>query len=459
MFDYIQVENLDPRLITVSSNGKIETSLFADTLFLKGLLGQNNTFAKAVGDINFTSTDPLLSIIALSGSIQFSSSFERTKVSSVWCDGFYLNGDITIVSDKGFTPSAQGNDVFLAPNAVHSLGGKNSDLTLFGLGNVLLFTNTEQNSINLSLDVIDDTNIDPNSYIDAKAVVASQGISVSRDLIPEFLHFQQGAVQGLTGVVLLDSTIGQLTVANVALDSVNLFENAGQLVISGNTPSVSFSSGTQCSSVFMPASYSGSFSSFTHLFSGIYYQSVPLSKYPLSLEIDFSSNNTGFAQDFSTVLSYQERVYYTQQLTPLNSGISSKFINMMNNPDNLSGSTLTNYYAMLSDLMGNYIVLTNFGTPYSSLTGSIGLYPGKSGTYLPIVTGILSPSTVTILNSFVSDKLSLNSTNALLNLPSDLVYYYELQTPSGSTSPNLVLFLKSPTATPPTGTYKGLFAA
>jgi hypothetical protein len=461
MFEYIQVENLDPRLITVSSNGKIETSRFADTLFLKSLLGQNNTFVGGVGDIIFTSTDPLLSIVNESGTIYFSSSFERTLVKNVWVDGRYLQNTVEFVSDTGFTCTSEGLGIRLNPNSVHSLNTKTGDISIFGLGNTLLFTDNDQGSISISLDTVDATNIDTSSFINAKKVQSRAGLSVSRDLTPDFIQFTADSnsavvIQGLSSVTVDAPVIGQVSASTLSIGSSTISENSGQIIFSGAS-SLALGSGNHLSACFFTPAYSGLFSNFTHIGSGVYYQSVPLSGNPLTLEIDFSSSNVGFGSDFSSVLSFEERIYYTQQLAPLSSGVSSKFISLMDNPDSLTGTTLTNYYAMLSDLMGDYIVLSDFGTPYASLTGSIGLYPAKSGIYLPIITGVLTTGTVNTLNSFTSSKLALNAVSDMLDLPSDLVYYYELQTPSGSSTPNLVLFLKSPTQIPPIGSYRGIF--
>lgn len=462
MFDYIAVENLDPRLITVTSGGKIQTDQFADTLFLKSLMGQNNVFSSAVGDIVFTSTDPSLSIINQSGTIYFSSSYERTLVSSIWSASNYLSDTVALNSDEGFTCSSVSTGVLLSPNAVHSLNTKVGDLSLFGLGNLSLFTDTEQNSLNLSVLKIDDTNIDINSNILAGKIQAEVGVSLARDLMPDFTHFGNTSnllsIQGLSGVVLEKPTIGQVTASKVSLSATGaIFSNSGQLVFSGAT-SVSVVSGTHLGPVHLSAYCSGSFTNYTHLGSGVYTQSIPLARYPLSLDISFNNTNTGFGQDFTKVLSYVERDAYNQQLVAINSGISSKFISLMDNPDSLSGTTLTDYRAMLTDLMANYIVLTDFGTPYSSLTGSIGLYPSKSAVYLPIITGILSSGTVSILTNFTSDKLDLGEVNTLLSKPNTLAYYYELQNPSGSSTTNLVLFLKSPTQSPPSGAFLGIFA-
>jgi len=459
MFDWIKVENLDPRLITISASGKINSDNFPLALALRGIYTRQDLVVPALGEVTFINNDPHVQVTSTGNHIFFSTNFVPSNLNFIWSDNSYLRDTITLRSTNGFTiASGGGNSIMFSPNAVHSLQSLKGNLTLDTEGDINAFTDTSQRSISFSLAKITESTVDPSSFIDTTKVITEEGLSLAGEVIPSFTSvFQSGnllQVAGLTGTNIVKPQFTQLTCTSINFIGSSVFENSGQIQVTSDSVSLP---ADLLQIDFKPAyEYSFGASSYS-LISGIYTQTFTHSgaKRPLWITMEVQGSQLGFGRPFSRVLSYIEQQDYLDQIPSTTSGIQNKYLALMANPDNLTGSTLTTYQSLLADIMGDYLTFNHNVAPYVALTGAISqLSPPKSTNYMALVTGtaLTSTGSMPLLTGLVAGKSDFQYIVGELEKPQLPAYYYEF------TDSQVSIYLKSPTATPPSGSAKILFA-
>lgn len=457
MFDWIETENLDPRLITVNSGGKISTEYFP-TVSLLGKVRTAEDFTQAaLGNVRFLSNSSDLQISSTGQIVQFASNFRPSTLDYIWADNFYLTNNITLSSDKNFSISSSDSTVTFGPNALHSVNGLRGDLDIFGVGNLSISADRAANKVAILLEKIDSSNIDESSSLTTRYFRSTEGVRVDSALYPDFPSIIQSGnvtyLQGITGVSISSPNLSEMRQSALNFPDSSLLDNQGQIVFSSS--GVSFPTGTHLYGAQLPAVLEYSLSNYV-LTSGTYSVSITHNKgqSPLFLAVDFDGSQIGLGKPFSSVLSAIQETQVQTQIPAYNQSLQDLFLLIMPNPDGLSGSTLTDYTEFVSDLMGDFLALEPASTPMDSLVNAINALvdPVKKAKYLSLLS-ILTPSTLGNLESVVTVKLDIYEASDTLLLPKSLAYYYQF------TENTFSLFLKSPTVTPPTATVKILFAS
>ena len=457
MFDWIEVENLDPRLVQVESGGKISVDKFADTLLVRSFSTSQDLVTQVFGDINFVNTDSRLSLVSTGDTIFFGSSYIPAFLDLVWVDNFYLRDNINFYSDREFLVSNEyPNSIRFSPNAVHTVKSLSGDLTVETEGNLSNFTDTSQRSISFTLGTISEEDIDTDSEIDSKILEVVGGIVVDDETHPDFTNaFYSGnycIIQGVTGSEIVSPKLSELHTQKLLVSGSDIFENSGQLWLNNSLVSIS---GSLERTYFKP-SISYTMSSGDYIFSsGTYRHSYVhnLGMFPLWITVDFLGRQRGFGRSFDKVLSYTEQQYYTAQIPSYASGITNNYLDLMANPDNLTGTYLTTYQSLIADIMSDHLTFPDNPSPYVSLTGAIvSLGPPKSVEYLNVVTGGYLSATggMLLLTGLVAYKTGLYWATSELEKPQEIAYYVDF------TSNSIDVYFKNPTSSLPSGAVRAI---
>jgi len=440
----VEVSSLDPKLVKVNSAGKVEASVFPESVTVKSLFTEEDVLDFSVGDIVLSSTDYSLKIENIGNDIYISSDYEPISVQKIWANGIYFSDFIALSSDSGFSIARSGNNIIFNPNALHTLSNLSGDIYLYSLGNLTLVKDVEQNALEISLATVDDSNIDDFSTLSVGDIQTSNGIILDSKIFPELtqINYTSGNtyLSGPTGIELIQADCRQLEAKKVQFDSTKilssdqgLFFLNGSLILE-NEPHIL---NLECISTM-----NGSIS-FVNV-EGDYYIAEVATGYNLLSE-SFTFSPEAFPVPFDKVLGFEEELSLFSSLDVLATGTSFKIQELLSNPSSLEGDSYTNFVSLVTGVSSNYYTL-NQGSTLEEI-----LVPSLEDPELGVLDE-LNEETLTLLLNLCLDKLSQIDIKKSLNRTKMPAYYISFD------NSLLTVHLKSSEPVPPKCSFRFLLS-